>query len=776
MPGARGEMCVMTIALVSGIGLASGAASQAAAPGSTHPAAASAPAVTVKDVIEMASFGTLLHDPEEDEDYIVVSPDGAHVAVVVKRGNVTRNTMDYALVVFRTSELLQTPRPDTIAQFASSSNRPGIMHVQWLADGATLAFLGEQPGELPQVYTVDIHRRRPIRRTRATTVITAFDASATGETIVYTTSETTPDTTRYAAMRAHGFVLAPDASVSAAIAGNWETGRYTNVPRLLTVVRGDRVTTVPLPSTGYAWCATQEYGGGPMRLLQVAPTGDAALIWCSPRVAPSSWAAYRQPLFRAYAVVGASYGNVFPRYLVLDLATGASRVLDDAPAPWWEAALWAPDGRSIVLANALLPLDVADSAERAAREEHQMVAEVDAHTGTVTVIARQDSLVPLHWDPRTNTVVLSHGWYLRSLGSSPVAFRKTASGWSEIPVTAKSLLSVPPVVIDQDLNTPPRLMAIDPGTRRRHVVFDPNPSLLTAHRFAHEEVLHWRTRAGANWIGGLFRPLDYVPGRRYPLVIQSHGFDSTQFWPDGAFTTAEAAQAIAARGIMVLQLSDPALADFNTPGEASLMEEAREGAIDYLDSLGLIDRTHVGLEGFSRTCYHTLYFLTHSRYAIAAAAVTDGVDMSYVQRLVDGLPHFVKGTGAALEVDEKNGGPPAGASMATWLARAPGFNVDHITAPLRLTALHAESLLEEWEPYAGLLLQRKPAEMVYIPDGTHRLVKPWERLTSQQGAVDWFTFWLKGEEDSDPAKAGQYARWHALRAMRDSTEARAHAQ
>jgi len=29
---------------------------------------------------------------------------------------------------------------------------------------------------------------------------------------------------------------------------------------------------------------------------------------------------------------------------------------------------------------------------------------------------------------------------------------------------------------------------------------------------------------------------------------------------------------------------------------------------------------------------------------------------------------------------------------------------------------------------------------------------------SQQGNVDWFRFWLKGEEDPDPAKAEQYAR------------------
>src|SRR5207249_9630730 len=42
------------------------------------------------------------------------------------------------------------------------------------------------------------------------------------------------------------------------------------------------------------------------------------------------------------------------------------------------------------------------------------------------------------------------------------------------------------------------------------------------------------------------------------------------------------------------------------------------------------------------------------------------------------------------------------------------------------------AVLEEWEPYAGLLLQHKPAELAVLPGGTHLLVKPWERLASSE--------------------------------------------
>jgi hypothetical protein len=313
-------------------------------------------------------------------------------------------------------------------------------------------------------------------------------------------------------------------------------------------------------------------------------------------------------------------------------------------------------------------------------------------------------------------------------------------------------------------------VAVEPTTQTHHVVYDPTPALLSTRRFGPERVIHWKTKAGAAWVGGLYMPPDYVPGHRYPLVMQTHGFDSTAFWPDGIYSTGEAAQPLAGHGVLVLQMPMPHGAQWETPREGPLAMEGMEGAIDYLDSLGLIDRTKIGMQGFSRTCYYTLYFLTHSRYPIAAATVTDGVDVSYMQNMIF-RPGFV-GSGAIDEDERMNGGPPLGTSLRTWMERAPGFNLDHVTAPLQLTALQPGSLLQEWEPYAGLLLQGKAAELIYIPDGLHILTKPWERLTSQQGAVDWSRFWLTGEEDADPGKTAQYTRWHTLRALRDSSAAR----
>jgi hypothetical protein len=81
-------------------------------------------------------------------------------------------------------------------------------------------------------------------------------------------------------------------------------------------------------------------------------------------------------------------------------------------------------------------------------------------------------------------------------------------------------------------------------------------------------------------------------------------------------------------------------------------------------------------------------------------------------------------------------------------------------------------LLSDWHWFAGLTKLGKPVEMIYMPEGTHILEKPWDRMISQQGNVDWFCFWLKGEEDPDPGKAEQYDRWRELRKLQQENEAK----
>jgi hypothetical protein len=208
----------------------------------------------------------------------------------------------------------------------------------------------------------------------------------------------------------------------------------------------------------------------------------------------------------------------------------------------------------------------------------------------------------------------------------------------------------------------------------------------------------------------------------------------------------------------VVQADDDVGQDDTTIREAPRETAMYEGLIDFLDGRGLIDRSHVGVFAWSRTGFHVRHALEFSRYHFQAAVIVDGMDASYFQYLID-----VQWPEATQTYEHLHGAAPFGSGLETWLNNATGFNLEKVHTPTRLVSFGPRSILYNWEWFAGLNHLGKPVELIWLPDTMHIPVKPWERLTAQQGTVDWFCFWLKGEEDADASKAEQYVRWRQLK-------------
>ena len=190
-----------------------------------------------------------------------------------------------------------------------------------------------------------------------------------------------------------------------------------------------------------------------------------------------------------------------------------------------------------------------------------------------------------------------------------------------------------------------------------------------------------------------------------------------------------------------------------------------EGIIDYLNGIGLIDPNRVGIVGFSATGPGVGYAIAHSKYRFGAAVLSSTNDAGYFTYLsmfnLDGaMPRF----------EPINGGAPFGPGLASWLREAPEFSLDKVSTAMRLEANSSFDVLALWEWFVGFRRLGKPVEMVFMPDADHVVIRPEDRVVSQGGAVDWFDFWLKGEEDPAPAKREQYVRWRELR--RGQEEAR----
>lgn len=696
--------------------------------------------ITISDSIRMTEVADMFTPAR-------FSPDGTKLVVVVKKGNLEQNTVDYSMLFWKTEDVFRSVTPAKLLTMSSSSNRPAIEDVVWLPDNETVAFLGEHPGELHEVYTFNTRTRTLTRATNHPTSILSYSMTTNGDRIAYT-AEMPLQSLWDARARREGIVVSTQSLLNL-LRGNIggeghsvETSLYIGAPggvgRLLQT--RDKIT-----------------GGRPV----VSPDGKYVVVETEVSKVPENWKDYLDPeVQRAVNVkLGPGQSTLLYRLELVD-TTGESRFLLDSPlSTSWSESLWSPDSHSVVITRTFLPLEDTEREEHKVRQSNPFAVEVNTATGKIAKIS-QEELYGAVWEAKTDDLT-AHVLRLESntvYGQGEVVvFHKKASSWEKAEVS-EGAKSRPQIVLEQDMHTPPRLFAVDPKSQRQNMLLDLNPQL-DQLRLARVEEIEWKGTDQHTVRGGLYYPLDYVSSERYPLVIQTHGWSPKEFMIDGPYTSGDAAQELASHGIMVLQADDSNLHAVGTLGEAPRETATYEGAIDYLDRQGLIDRNRVGIVGFSRTCFTVKYALTHSTYHFAAATVTDGYDDGYFQYLVsfNVLPYVAE------MFERTGGGHPWGEELKSWLKNTPGFNVDKVNTPLRIMPLNTDSLFMEWEWFALLTRMGKPAEMVLLQDGAHQLVRPWDRLASQEGNEDWLRFWLKGEEDPDPAKAEQYARWRKLR-------------
>jgi hypothetical protein len=711
--------------------------------------------VTVADAVGMIRFGDPLYEAGLSSKGTVArfSPDGRRFILVLRKGNIRANTNEYSLLLFQTKDVFRSPQPRVLASLASSSNRPAIKEAIWLGDNDTILFLGERPGERTQLFSVQCSSRTLHKLTNHATSLTSFSATSTGDRIVYSAERGESRFLSKQILRT-GLHVSSE-YVSDLVAGDFQ-GEFPD-QELFAQKLGEQKPKLER-------IQGQIEPGEPT--ISLSPNGNYFVVQTEVMEVPGTWSEYNDAFLKILTVQAGllHYRTRVYQYELVDLRTGISSVLLNAPIPvdLRSEVSWSPDSRSVVLSDVYLPLDVTDSVERATRKSTHFLIEVNIPGREFEKISDED-LRLLNWDSKTNSLVCESG-RIASLAGKPVSrvyFHKIGGRWEKLPASATSASRTLEITLEEDMNTPPRIVAFDPTEGRQSLLLDLNPAFKN-RALGRVELVEWIDTAGNKVSGGLYWPPDFVAGRKYPLVIQTHGFNPNRFSIDGPWGTAFAAQPLASEGAFVLQVNDISGRWSQTPDEAPHAMAIYEGAINYLDKRNLIDRNKVGLMGFSRTCLYVTYTLTHSRDAFAAAIIADGPDAGYFQYMAFSNAN----RSLAIDAEALNGGAPFGETLSLWLDRSPPFLMDKVRTPLQIQALGPASLLLQWAWFSGLSRLQKPVDMLYIPHGTHTLEKPWERMVSQQGAVDWFLFWLKGEEDPDPAKTRQYMRWRELRSLR----------
>ena len=711
---------------------------------------------------------------------IKYSPDGQYFAVVTERGRLDLNAPEDTIWVFRIEDVqrfVQHPEQGNqptalpLAQMANDKDGPLIEQVRWLADSSGVAFTAVKKSsrcKFHQLFVADVRTHAVKTLTPEDQDVGAFDIRS--------------DTRYVYEVTAPVLLAAPKEDPQPAVAltskSLWTTV-FPNVEHHLTPFNAAGLWAV-IDGNRRQVLDAKSYDAPPSGLasLSLSPDGRSVVAILKAEHPPeTTWARYKAP--PGYDKFNFPLGT--SAYHLIDLTRGSKKLLVNAPSGLnqdWHSYLltasWSVDGQSLLLPDIFFPLEGADAKEIADRESHPYIAVLRLKTGELSkVLAVRAGLDKERYavtdarfeDDKTVVVNFNRSYFLSDQPPAAIFHQEANRSWRQAAGTEDPRLARLPVKVEkrESINQPPQLVAEDRASRVSHVIWDPNPQLKDIE-LGPAEVIQGKDSSGYEWEGGLVKPPNYMPGKGYPLVIQTHGFNKGRFLSSGSFTSAFAARALAAQGIVVMQMGwNPN--NFGTPQEGPGEILLYESVVKKLAQEGLVDPAKVGAIGFSRSVYHVLAAITRAEHPFAAASVTEGVTFGYFEYL------FAVDSGLDREADAINGGKPFGTEgLKNWLARSPEFNMDKVRTPLLLLQPGVPAVFADWEPYATLRYLKKPVDLIMLQAGTHVMTNPTQRLASETSNVDWFCFWLKGEEDPDPAKAEQYARWHELRKLQQENQ------
>lgn len=721
---------------------------------------------TVADDIALSQFW-----PE-----IVFSPDERFFIVISERGRLDLNRIESTLRVYSSEEIrkvLSAPdsqqEPSPLWSILKSTYKEGpiISDVRWLDDSSGFMFLAKTESGKDQLFLANPHAKTVKALTDEDESVRAFAVRSETQFVYLVPSPTLKQKVE-------------EEQQAASIVG---TGQdlwnlifpqkrmdYSDLCELWAVVDGRRFRVIDR-STQHPVAVHSEG----FYALALSPDGHSLVTALTVPTIPPEWETLYAPptpsdpyRIRAGRQDPNAVTGVWDvdEYVLIDLTNGSVKPLVNAPTGYnsgWggmTTADWSADGKSVVMSTTFLPGNQQMGANR------PCVAMADLATGKIACVERRPKQTEQDreekWEVdsvrfvsgKSDQMIVRYAvpgsmTYVRSPDGTWSAEGTRSESWSQ-----NHALDVQ---IKQDMNHPPVLVAADTQGKNSRTVWNPNPQLKDI-QLSEVSLFKWKDKNGRAWEGGLYKPPDFSQGRRYPLVIQTHGFDEHTFIPSGIFTTAFAAQELAAVGFVVLQLEDCHVAERD---EGTCQVAGYEAAVQELTAQGLVDPDRVGIIGFSRSCYYVMEALTTSTLHFKAASITDGLNKGYLQYLtwLDGVSSNI----GAHDMDASMGAAPFGSGLQQWISRSPEFNMDKVQTALQVVALSRENVLDMWEPYAALRYLNRPVDLLVVGSSQHILTNPAARMASQGGTVDWFRFWLKGEEDPSPDKAGEYVRWRNMR-------------
>jgi dipeptidyl aminopeptidase/acylaminoacyl peptidase len=311
---------------------------------------------------------------------------------------------------------------------------------------------------------------------------------------------------------------------------------------------------------------------------------------------------------------------------VVTVADGAVKKIVDTAGPDSDPE-WSPDGKQIAFETS--------NGEKYFFYANQKIAVVDANGGTPRVVSDAFDEDPnlLRWSPEgiyfSGLQKMSSSLYLLDLASGNV--KKMVFAGSEI--AGSFTFSKDFKWVAYRGSGPNEYAEVYAST-----VQAGSPTKLTrageqesAFTVAKREVVRWKSGDGAEIEGVLYKPADFSPAKKYPLLVVIHGGPTGIDMPFVSADRYYPIERFVAKGALVLRPNYRGSAGYGAKFRALNVRNLGVGdyadvisGVDYLIAQGYVDKDRVGSMGWSEGGYISA-FITTSSDRFKAVSVGAGI-------------------------------------------------------------------------------------------------------------------------------------------------------
>lgn len=442
-------------------------------------------------------------------------------------------------------------------------------------------------------------------------------------------------------------------------------------------------------------------------------------------------------------------------------AGDSQSALPEAQAPWKQAA--EPGGSRIAL---LTRTGRAEGLREAPDVQLSMLPDRASGRRVVCTAAlcTGKSISGIQWRPHSDEVLFTvtdprkghaqsiFGWNVRSGKVLPVVAAEGLLGGGRDRFSDCAASETALACVAADAGRPPRLERIDLETGTRQVLFDPNTALASdMARAAPARLLRWADAEGIEFTGQFFEA-QAAAGAPAPLFVtyySCYGFlrgGVGDEWPLAS---------LAGHGVSALCINAPPGYLLDAAERYGQGLSGVRSAVDLLVSQGRVDRSRVGMGGLSFGSEVTFWTAMYSDLLAAASVTSPSIEPNYF------LFNTLREDAFFTELRKAWGLASPEETPERWRAISPPYRLDRIRVPMLFQMPEQEYL------YAlGVslpLVRRSQADLYVFPHEPHQKFQPRHKLAAYERNLDWFRFWLRGDEDANPDKAEQYARWRGMR-------------